>query len=97
MHANNGLRGEDLEHCKLFRRQLSNRALRKKSESELKDFVAWVARNPGSIGGENYGAMGQGFWSDVIGERDDEDDEEVEGDGGENDEDENEDDFVEEE
>lgn len=78
MQANNGIVGEDDDHCKLLRRQLSNRALRKKSENELRDFVSWVIRDPGSIGGYDYGPMGQGFWSDVQGDNGDDDDDDDE-------------------
>jgi hypothetical protein len=70
MHSNSVMEASDWDRAKMLRRQFSRRALRHKPEGELKDFACWVRRDPGSICGVEYGAMGQGFWVEVEGERD---------------------------
>jgi hypothetical protein len=69
MHSNSVMEASDWDRAKVLRRQFSRRALRQKPEDEFKDFALWVRRDPGSIAGVNYGAMGQGFWDEVEGER----------------------------
>lgn len=49
MHANNAMAGTDKDRCRLLKRQLSNRALRQKSEDEFKDFASWIIRSPGTL------------------------------------------------
>lgn len=58
MHANNAMPGTDGDRCKVLRRQFSNRALRRKTEDEYKDFASWIVRSPGTISGYAYGEMG---------------------------------------
>lgn len=73
MHANNsGILADDEDRCRLFKRQLSNRALRARKtwNDEMKDFVSWIVRDPGTIGGYRYGPMAQGFWYDFDGGHD---------------------------
>lgn len=65
MHCNSTLVAPDADRTLLLMRQLSRRSVRHKPDDEFKDFSSWVRRNPGSIGGEHYGAMGQGFWWEV--------------------------------
>lgn len=64
--ANQGPAGESRHKLKLLKRQISRRTARSRAEDELLSFASWVARDPGPIGGENYGAMGQGFWSECF-------------------------------
>jgi hypothetical protein len=44
----------------------------------MKDFVSWVIRDPGSIGGESYSLIGEAFWSEEEEEDDDVEEEEEE-------------------
>ncbi|PVF98266.1 hypothetical protein CPB86DRAFT_362005 [Serendipita vermifera] len=65
MYSNYIMRSTHEERTRLLIRQLSRRALRRKSEDEYKDFMEWIRRDPGGISGYHYGAMGQGFWWEV--------------------------------
>ncbi|PVF98265.1 hypothetical protein CPB86DRAFT_825813 [Serendipita vermifera] len=65
MYSNYIFKATHEERTMLLRRQLSRRALRRKSEDEYGDFIEWIKRDPGGISGYNYGAMGQGFWEEV--------------------------------
>ncbi|KAG8810839.1 hypothetical protein FRC17_002740 [Serendipita sp. 399] len=79
MLSNHWMQLERGGRYKLLRQQISRRALRSKTENEFLDFALWVARDPGPISGENYGAMGQGFWWEAF--RDSEEESEEEHDG----------------
>ncbi|KAG8831070.1 hypothetical protein FRC17_003735 [Serendipita sp. 399] len=76
MLSNYWMQLERTDRYNLLRQQISRRALRSKTENEFLDFALWVARDPGPISGENYGAMGQGFWGDVFKDPEEESEEE---------------------